>query len=278
MVRGGASAGTAWPRESGFEVRDTPLDLAHAAMATSPEDEAARLSFYDRLASAVLFLLLEVEPEGDQITPRLFPVENANVSLVFDTEERLAELAGAAPYARMTGRQLAQLLRGQGVGLGLNLGVAPSSFLLDAAGLDWFADMLSREAEAFEARPEEVFAPSNLPEALLTALDAKFAGCAGLARGAYLSGARYTDGSTSHILAFLDPTPGAEPALAMATREALAFSAVEAGFLDVLFLKAEDPISPRIAKIALRFDLPDPMTPDSPEAPGTDPDKPPRLR
>ena len=37
---------------------ETPLDAAHAAMEAAPEDDAARLRFYERLADSELFLLL----------------------------------------------------------------------------------------------------------------------------------------------------------------------------------------------------------------------------
>lgn len=257
---------------------ETPLDLAHAAMQAAPEAETPRLAFYDRLASAELFLLLEAEASGDQITPRLFPVEDLNVALVFDTEARLSDLAGAAPYAAMSGRQLAGMLHGKGLGLGLNLGVATSSFLLDAAGLDWFAGMLDQSVETVDAIPEEVLPPSGLPESLITALDAKLASCEGLARCAYLSAVRYATGASSHVLAYLDPLPGAEDALTQATREALIFSGVEAGFLDVMFLHPSDEIAAKLSTVALRFDLPQPAKAQSAEAPGSDPSRPPRLR
>ena len=42
----------------------TALDLAHAAMDAAPEDNAARLRFYHRLADSELFLLLSAEPDG----------------------------------------------------------------------------------------------------------------------------------------------------------------------------------------------------------------------
>ena len=50
---------------------------------------------------------------------------------MFDREERLADFAkGSAPYAAISGRILAGMLEGQGIGLGVNLEVAPSSILM----------------------------------------------------------------------------------------------------------------------------------------------------
>ena len=45
----------------------TPLDTVHAAMEAAPQDDAARLRFYERLADSELFLLLTEEAQGDNI-------------------------------------------------------------------------------------------------------------------------------------------------------------------------------------------------------------------
>ncbi len=253
----------------------TPLDQAHAAMENS---DAARLQFYERLADAELFLLLEAEAEGDQISPRIFPLEDAQLVLAFDREERLADFAGAAPYVALSGRVLAGLLAGQGIGLGLNLDVAPSSIILPADAVMWLNDTLGTAPTDVEATPEELLPPSGLPEDLITGLDTKLALTAGMARKAYLCAVRYSGGAQSHMLAFLDPVPGAEPALARAVNEALVFSGIEAGMLDVAFFAASDPMSASLAKVGLRFDLPEPETPSAPAAPGSDRAKPPTLR
>lgn len=252
----------------------TPLDLAHAKM---EESDAARLQFYERLADAELFLLLEAEPEGDQITPRLFPVEDATLVLAFDREERLADFAGSAPYAAVSGRVLAQMLAAQSLGLGLNLEVAPSSIVLPSEAIAWLHDTLGAAPKDVEATPEELLPPTGLPEALITGLDTKLALTAGLARHAYLCGVRYAGGGQSHMLAFLGPAPGAEGALAHAVNEALVFSGIEAGSLDVAFFNVSDPLAAELAKVGLRFDLPELAAPDGPSAPGMDPSKPPVL-
>ena len=120
--------------------------------------------------------------------------------------------------------------------------------------------------------------PRGVPEPLLVALGEKLAGVPGAALGAYLVSVRYKGGQSGHILAFVDPAPGAEAALAQAVQEALAFSGVEAGTLDVAFFDKSDPISAKLALVGLRFDLPELDTPAAPAAPGLDPEKPPKLR
>ncbi|MDQ2065475.1 SseB family protein [Xinfangfangia sp. CPCC 101601] len=264
----------------------TLLDAAHAAVSANPEDETARLRFYERLADGELFILLEREAEGDTLEPRIFEVESGRMVLVFDREERLAEFSGGvAPYAALPGRVLAGMLKGQDIGMGVNLDVAPSAMLLPPEALDWLAETLEGGPEEAEAMPERFMAPS-VPENVLTGLDAKLARAEGLATAAVLCGVVYgaAEGAAArhgHVLAFLDAAEGAEPALARAVREALVFSGVELGELDVVFLASDEPAAAAMGKIGLRFDL---TRPESHEvkppraAPGSDPAKPPKLR
>lgn len=260
---------------------ETVLDRAHAAMEAAPDDDAVRLRFFERLLDGELFLLLEKEAEGDNLTPDVFTVEDQPFVLVFDREERLAAFVGRpAPYAALSGRIVASLLDGQGIGLGLNLGTGLSEMLLPAEAVTWMVEVIANAPTEVEARPEEVMPPAGIPEAVLTALDAKLAIAAGLAPLVYLVGVRYGDGTKGHLLAFVDAERGAERALAQAANEALVFSGIEAGSIDVAFFDASDPITPRLAKVGLRFDLPEPEKPEilSPAAPGMDPDRPPKLR
>lgn len=255
----------------------TAIDAAHAVMVAAPEDDAARLRFYERLADAELFLLLEAEPQGETIAPRLFDVSGGKFALVFDREERLAEFAGAVPYVAMSGRILTGMMTGQGIGLGLNFG-APSEILVPTEAVEWLQATLGNRPTEIEARPEEILPPSGLPEILIAALDTKLAMAGGLARLAYLAAVRYGNGARGHMLAFVDVMPGAEGSLATLAGEALTFSGVEAGQMDVAFFAPSDPICATLAKVALRFDLPEPIAPEGPQAPGMDPASPPRLR
>lgn len=259
----------------------TPLDTAHAAMEAAPQDDAARLRFYERLADGELFLMLTEEAKGEDISPSLFDTGEGSFVLVFDREERLAEFAGQpVPYAGLSGRIVVQMLAGQGIGLGVNLDVAPSSILIPAGAVDWLSATLGHAPDEVEQAIEEFTAPAGLPETLLTALDAKLATAAGLAASAYLVGVRYAGGGQGHLLGFVDAKEAAQPALAKAASEALTFSGIEAGAMDVGFFTAADPVAASLARTGLRFDLPEPETPQDykPVAPGSDPDSPPRLK
>ena len=257
----------------------TDLDTAHTAMETAPDDDAKRLQFYERLADTELFMLLGAEADGDKITPELFEIEDQQFVLVFDREDRLTQFVGrAAPYAGLSGRVLCDMMTGQGIGFGLNLDVAPSAMLIPAQAIDWLHATLGNTPQEAQAKLTEVSAPRGLPEAVVTGLDRKLAIGAGLAQTAYLAAATYDDGARGHVLAFIDAVSGAQDALAKAAGEALTFSGIEAGTIDVLFARSNDPLTAHLAKVGLRFDLPALHDPQSPGAPGMDPDKPPRLR
>lgn len=256
----------------------TPLDIAHAAMMADNTDQT-RVTFYGRFAAAELFLLLEVESTGDDIKPLLFQTEQGQFVLAFDTEDRLSAFnQGPAPYAAISGRTLAQMLNGQPIGVGLNLWENPSTILLPAGTVAWLNDTLAGQPEEIEDTPEELTAPKGLPEGLITAIDTRLAAAEGMARMAYLAGVTYQGGRPGHLLAFIDAVEGSEIALAATIREALVFSGLEAGVLDVTFFDASDPVSAQLARVGLRFDLPQPTKPSPPSVPGMDASKPPKLR
>ena len=259
-------------------MNETEIDLAHAAMEAAPENDAARLSFYERIADTELFLLLVSQPSGDQIEPEVFDIETLKYALVFDREERLASFVGrAAPYAGVAGRGLVQMLKGQEIGLALNLDVAPSAMLIPASAVDWLSDVLRHGPDEHEAMLRDVVTPMNLPDAVQASIARKLTLVQGLANCAYFAGAIFADGSKGHILVFIDAADGHEGALAHAAGEALNFSGIEAGSMDVMFAKKGDQLHELLQKSGLLFDIPLPSAPVAPEAPGMNPDKPPRL-
>ncbi|MDG1167684.1 MAG: SseB family protein [Sulfitobacter sp.] len=256
----------------------TPLDEAHAAMIAAPDDDAARLRFYERISDVELFLLLEAEPDEDHVTPVVF---QEGYVLVFDRAQRLAAYVGdAAPYVALSGRSIAGMLAGQDLGMAVNIGVAPSEILLPAGAVAWLRDTLAHAPGEVEARIETVLPPKGLPETLIAAIDAKLATATGMAAGAFLVAVEYTGGGRGHLLAFVGAIPRAQDALVRAASEALTFSGIEAGAMDVGFFGANDPTVVKLAKVGLRFDLPQgeglQHTPRMP--PGSDPSKPPILK
>lgn len=259
----------------------TSLDIAHAAMNAAPNDDAARLRFYERLGDNELFLLLSEEAQGESITPEVFEVADGQFVLAFDRETRLAQFAGGpAAYAALSGRALAMMLAGQEIGIGLNLDVAPSSVLIPAEALQWLTKIMSQTPLEITSRISEILAPAGLPESVIAALDTKLALASGYAEAAYLVGVIYESGARGHLLGFVQAQREAETALARAAGEALTFSGVEAGAIDVAFFEATDAIIASLARHGLRFDLPAPTVTkaETRPAPGRDPDNPPILR
>lgn len=253
---------------------ETPLDRALAAMEAAPADGSLRLAFHERLAEAELFLLLAAEAQDETVEPAIVPADGGRYVLAFDGEARLAAFAGGpAPYAALSGRSLAAMLSGQGLGIALNLST-PGETLVAAGTVDWLAGVLSARPETVSERPVEVFAPRGLPGRLIEALSVKLALAEGLAEAAWLAGVRYEGGRRGHLLAVLGARPGAEAAVAQAVSEALVFSGLEAGVLDVVFAAAGDPVATRLARVGLRFDIPQPPAPPAPPPR----DAPPRLR
>jgi hypothetical protein len=236
----------------------TPIDVAHAAMMATPENDTARLRFYERMADAELYLLLEAEPEGDQITPRVLETEGAQYLLAFDCIQRLEQYAGETDaYVELSGRDVAAMMLGQPLGIALNMDVAPSAILLPEAAVAWLCETLTNDAAQVEAKIESVLPPRGLPEALIKAIDAKLATATGMAANAWLVGVTYEGGGRGHLLAFIDALPRAQDALVRVASEALTFSGIEAGAMDVGFFNHSDPTASKLMKVGLRFDLPE---------------------
>jgi len=254
---------------------DSALDRAHRAM--NAGDDAARLAFYERLAATDLVVLLEAEPDGDQISPVVAEVEGAKYLLAFDAEDRLAAFAGGvAPYAGLPGRALAEMIAGQGIGLGLNFDKDATGVLVPADALVWLLGILNHGPETTAARPVSFAPPDGVPPDLIVALEARLTSAAGLAQGAYLTQAGYDGGTSGILLVFVGVSPAAEEALAQTVAETLAFSGASQGSIDVAFLDPNAAVLPTLLRQAREISIPEPVKVQVPKPPGTD--APPRLK
>lgn len=257
---------------------ETPLDAAHRAMEAASDDPGPRMRFYERVMDAELFVLLEAEARGATLRPRAFDTEDGPVVLAFDRDDRLAAfLDSPAPYAALAGRRLAALLAGRGVGILLNPETASSQALLAAATVDWLASGgAAREVAA--ARVREVRPPFRVAPELIAALDAKLAAMAGVVGAGWLATLRFADGTERLALAIEGAPAAAEAGVAEAIAEAVRFSGVEDGGLDVTFLGADGPARAAFERVGLRFELPAARAQAAPRPPGSDPERPPILR
>lgn len=242
-------------------------------------DTTARLRFYESLCDAELFLSLEKEPRNDTISPRIFSSEGQDYALIFDSHERFAAFAKVtSPYAALQGRVIVDMLQGQNIGLGLNLGVAPSNILLPASTVEWLANILNRQVQEQTAAPQEIRPPRSIPQSLLHSLSRKLPLATGLASSACLVNARYSEGAPKYLLAYIDAQSEAYEKLTQIISDTLAFSGVENETIDVGFFNSSDQISSQLARTGLLFDLTEPDQPTrKPAAPGMDPKNPPRL-
>jgi len=243
-------------------------------MAAAADGEAGRHAFHARLAAEGLFLLLDREPRGETLEPRVFALEEGEFVLAFDREARLAAFVGVpAPYAALPGRMLVALLAGRGLGLGLNLDVAPSAILLPAAAIDWTA---ARLAAAVLVAPPPPPDPATLrpapplPPPFARLVDEALEAARGLADWAALAGT--AEGGLAVVLG--GARPGLAEPLARALAEALAFAPLPPPA--VLGIAADDPLARRLERAGARRDLARPRPAPAP-APREGP-RPPLLR
>lgn len=252
---------------------ETPLDAAFLASAADP-DPALRLRFHERVLDAELAVPLAAEA-GEMLAPRVFDLEDGRFVLAFDRDERLADFLGApTDFAALTGRRLATLLTGEGVGIALNLG-APSATLLPAAAVDWLAAMVRPALAPREARLAGLATP-DVSGALCAALAAKLAAMTDAVTEAYLVAAKEPGAGAATVLVLAGVPGVARAGVAAAVAEAVRFTA-GAAELDLAFLDAGSDAAVAVARIGLHLVLPVEGGGAAP-APGMDPDRPPRLR
>ncbi len=258
----------------------TPIDRAHLATEAAPHDDAARLHLYAALADSELFLLTIAEASSDTVTPQVYDLADGRFVMAFDSEERLATFSDLpSPYAALPGRVVVRMLAGQGVGIGLNLGVARSSVLLPSDAIDWFAATLARAPDAITVNARRITAPGPVSTALMNSVTHALRAFAGLAVFADVTGA---DGRAVLTLALIGGPTDAEEALAQAISEAVAFSGIADQALDLAFVGVRDSRAARLLQVGLALDIPKPGPQPEPAArpaaPGTDRPRPPRLR
>ena len=217
---------------------ETALDRAHDAMIRAGETEAARRAFFAALAAAELVVVLEAEvaPGADSLRPLTLTTEAGEIVLAFDTEARMAGFMDAGtPVATLPGRVLAQMLAPAGLGLGLNLEVAPSAILLGAEAMTWLAEIAPAETRLRNERISSMQAPDGLPAGLLDVLDARLAMLAGQGQHAYLARARFEGGETALVLGLVGTAEGARAGVTQAIAEALSLAGFADTALDVVF-------------------------------------------
>lgn len=225
--------------------------------------------FLALVAGSELFVLLEAEDPGGAAVPAIFDTEEGRFVLAFDSVDRLADFAGAAAYAALSGRELARQIAGHDVSLGLNIGAASETVLAPEA-LVWLAQDAAAMTPA-EVELEEVLPPGEVSALGFMALDTRLAALAGIAARAYLARARI--GCVERgLLVIVGTAAEAQSAVSEAVADFAARSGLAEDGLTVVHVGPEAPLVATLERVGLRFDLPEVS---GPERRG---DAPPRLR
>lgn len=168
----------------------TPLDRAFAAAEAPGAAPDARVRFYGLLLETTLFLPVAPTADDSPIAPLTFALDDGPVALAFDDDARMAAFfEGPTDYVALPGRALIAALRDAPapLGLGLNLGDAPSATLLDAETVRWLAaEMGGDAARADLAGPLRAAPPAGATPGLMAALAERLREFPGLVQEARL--------------------------------------------------------------------------------------------
>jgi len=262
--------------------RETPLDRAARAAADpgAPADAQARV--YALLLETALCVPVCPAGPDDAIRPQVFALSEGDAALAFDDDARMAAFfEGPTEYVALPGRALAALLADAGLGLGLNLGDAPSAMLLEAATMRWLAAQMGGALRADAAAAATVAPPRRADPALAAALAGRLAAFPGMVAEAWL--VRLEGGDEPGLTAALrlSPTAARAPeALAEALAAELGRAAAPfAPSGETVAIAALETTSPLLAA-ARRLGAPLHAPPDAPARPAAAPapPRPPKLR
>lgn len=261
----------------------TALDRAWAQANDETAGDGGMSRYYDTFAATELFLLIDPASLEGATTPQpaLFPVEDIDTALVFDTEERLAAfMEDGAAHLTLSGRAVIEMFAGKNVQLGVNLGDAPSATILPTAAVDWAASALRQPIEAALDQAVTLTLPRGVLPTLLTALDAKLAGMGAVVAEAWLCGTGGGRRSEGLVLCLVMRVEDAEQAAVAALAETARFAGGDKAAFDIAVLAPDDARLASARKVGLGFEPQAPAAPEPVEraAPGMDKDNPPRLR
>jgi len=263
----------------------TRLDSVFVS-AMAAKEEAAMAAFYDALAASVLYLPIEGDPEADDASPMALELEGGPTLLVFDTEARLADFVNKPMgYASASGRAVIEMAARAGAQIGVNFGPAPSATLLPADVVAWIAEALTTPVEIRDLS-QVLISPSQAPEAgLLEALAERLAEFSDVVAEAWLVQVESGEGTPGLALILL-PAPdasgeGGDLAEMLAEGVARAVQHATPGSPPPDLALVEEGAKPlavaRRVGIGLHAVAEETQAAE-PQAPGSDPAKPPKLR
>lgn len=254
----------------------TPLDLAHADIVAAngaDAEQRARMAWFLRLLDTQLFVLAtDVSDDAPRIAE--FALEEGAVALGFDRERRLADFVGReAAFAALPGRVVARQLADAGLGLAVNAGTEGAT-VLAPADVAWLADLAAQSARAEVARLSGLSRPTGVDPALLRLVGDRLASMGGLVRRAWLAATTRGDGANGLVLAV---EAGEDRGAEAMVRSLAELGALAGQQFDVTLVGGDDPHAAVLDRVGLRIDI-ERADADPPPVPGSDPDRPPRLR
>lgn len=230
--------------------------LGSTYAATFDGGEAELWQFYETLAEARIYVLLDDKIVSETYEPKVFSLKEAQYLLAFDVPEQADELTGSTAATSPTlGMDLFKLLRGRDIGLGINMGGTSSATLISGETIDMICDYYDGTAgeplvaDADTSQFRALLAPQNFPDTLQNALTGSLGPLVGTFGQAVLLKAEYEEGRTGYIVAVSGAADTDRGAIADAVESALMKSRRGDVQLDVAFLALDDPMASRIERV-----------------------------
>ncbi|WP_093973964.1 SseB family protein [Boseongicola aestuarii] len=230
--------------------------LGSTYAATFDGGEAELWQFYETLAEARIFVLLDDTAKGETYEPKVFTLKDAQYLLAFDVPEQADELTGSTASTSPTlGMDLFKLLRGRDIGLGINMGGTSSATLISGETIEMICAYYDGEAgeplvaDADTSQFRALLAPQNFPDTLQNALSDMLFRLQQTFNKAVLLKAEYEEGKSGFIVAVSGAADPDRGAIAAAVEDALKASRRNDVQLDVAFLGLDDPMASRIERV-----------------------------
>lgn len=243
----------------------------------SAKSSADRSALLGVVARTEFHLLLLADSDGTSAEPFLLDVNNGKAAVVFDKLDLMAGFQdGVSNFISASGRDLAVMLHKENLLLTINPGCEDTSFILEQNTLEWMSAQTNLAPKTIEFSVKDIGPARDADIALVTALDEILPNMQGLAERLVVAGLT-EDAEKGMVIFFLNTQPGAEDTLTQLIHEMVTFSAGNIPDLNVGFVRNEDPLVNRLKEIGLHMQLPKLPVPTPRPAPGSDPDKPPKL-
>ena len=234
----------------------TPLGNAYAATFDGGEPELWQ--FYETLAEARVFVLLDDGHDQSKFEPKVFSLKDSSYLLAFDVAEQADELTGSnAPTSPALGMDLFKLLRGRNIGLGVNMGGTTSATLISGDTIDMICAFYDGSAgeelvpDGVASQFRALLAPQNFPDTVQLSLTDNLSLLGATFRKALLLQAEYEDGQTGYIVGVTGALEEDRPAISAAVEASLVASRRADVRLDVAFLASDEPMAERIERVGL---------------------------